>query len=134
MATVKRQVTESQRETVNTIPLDNEGFVDDYEDEVAGIQVPSFLQKSDYEVPNENEEKIMSTLNNVPGNKDMEEKRNLEKMEQMSANYRDEEWKKIIINAPSEIMTSELQRRLKGFEEYRSALKGADEVMERLNL
>lgn len=136
MAAVKRQVTEEQKETVNTIPLNNEGFVDDYEEELPEIQIPSFLNKSEQEHEFLSEEEIQqrAVLNNVPNNSEAEELNHLNQLEEVAKNYSEKEWKRLLYYAPHGLMIEEIDRRMSAAEEYRKALISADEVMKRLKL
>lgn len=114
-------------------------FIDDYEDDFyppkkePEIQIPEFI-KGENVIPTEEQEKMTAILNNVPGKTSNEEAQHLKGMEETSKNYSHEEWKRVLYNAPSELMTGEIQRRLAAAEQYRKAMIEADEVMKQLKL
>lgn len=115
-------------------------FYDDYDEEVQTdyfpkrkkeIEIPNFL-RSENDIP-QNED-VSAVLNNVPGNTKIEEMNHLNGLEKYAQNLTEEEWKRYLYYAPSQMMFTELQRRMSGYEEYRKALKDADGVMENIKL
>lgn len=61
----------------------------------------------------------MAILNNTPGNVEIEEINHLNELEEVANNWKVEEWKRVLIKAPSDLMISEISRRIKGYEEFR---------------
>lgn len=118
---VKRTITEEQRAAVNSIPLNNGEFIDDYEDdEEVGIQIPDFLGKKREDTPLRPmvEEFTQAILNNTPGNTEAEEQNHLNQLEEVAINYSEKEWNRILLHAPSDMMSDELKRRLGTYEDY----------------
>lgn len=119
-------------------------FIDDYDEELKDnffpkrkkevLDVPNFLNKGTGELPTEEQLMQQAALNNVPGNQQNEEKNHLKQLEEMAVNYSVEEWLRLLYHAPFDMMCDELKRRGQGYEEYRTALLGADEIMKQLKL
>lgn len=55
-------------------------------------------------------------LNNVPGNREIEEFNNLAELERMCQNWTPEEWERVILHADSHLMLAEVDRRLENYE------------------
>ena len=114
-------------------------FIDDYENDFyppkkePEIQILDFIT-GENTIPTEDQEKVEAMLNNVPNNNTNEEKRYLNGLEEVGKNYKEDEWKRLLYSAPSDLMTQELQRRLSAAEQYRRAMIEADEVMKQLKL
>lgn len=117
MANIKRAVTDQQRAVVNDIQLTNEGFVDDYEDE---IEIPEFLKNRDTAIPTELYQMEQAILNNTPGNPDAERLNHLNELERACQNWEPEEWERVLYHADSKLMSDELKRRLVVYEDYMS--------------
>lgn len=106
-------------------------YIDDYDDEELDriietqnarkkpveLNIPDFLSKKDEAVYSQNEE-LKATLNNVPNNSDIENINHLKQLEEVALNYSIEEWNRVLLHAPSDMMSDELKRRLRTYEEY----------------
>lgn len=99
------------------------------------IEIPDFLNKGT-ELPTEEQLMAQAMLNNVPGNGNTqaEEQNHLKQLEEVAINYSGEEWLRVLYHAPFDMMCEEIKRRGQGYEQYRLALLGADEVMKQLKL
>lgn len=83
------------------------------------IEIPDFLRnKSEVELPTEEQIIAQATLNNVPNNIEIEKQNHLSELERASQNWDDDEWNAIITHAGSHLMTKELDRRLEYSEKY----------------
>lgn len=107
-AQIRQNVTPEQKQTV--------------------IDVPSFIEKP-REPLDEITQMEIAMLNNVPGNVANEEENHLKGMGEFGKNLSEEEWGRLLPNAPSEMLISEIRRRLMKHEAYRDILKKADEKM-----
>lgn len=97
------------------------------------IDVPSFIEKT-REPLDEIARMERAMLNNVPGNVANEEENHLNGMGEFGKNLSDEEWGRLLPNAPSEMLISEIRERLMKHEAYREVMKKADEKMRLSNL
>lgn len=113
--TVKRSVTEQQKEVVRGVELDDSGFLDDYEE---GIQIPEFLKKKEEFIPEIGDEFEQAILNNTPGNTEIEKQNHLNELERACQNWDEEEWHRVLYHASSRLMCDELKRRTSVFEDY----------------
>ena len=122
--TVKRSVTEQQKEVVRGVELDDSGFLDDYEE---GIQIPEFLKKKEEFIPEIGDEFEQAILNNTPGNTEIEKQNHLNELERACQNWDEEEWNRVLYHASSRLMCDELKRRTSVFEDYmRNTRKNLD--------
>ena len=94
-------------------------FLDDYDEEFApshkkkGIEIPEFLQQGAIA-----DEEAQAVLNNVPNNTEIEEMNHLNELKQVCKNWKEEEWERVLLSAPSGMMADELKRRLEAFEDF----------------
>lgn len=101
------------------------------------IEIPEFLKRRDtgsMELPTEEQLMAQAMLNNVPNNTDIEEQNHLNELENVAQNWKEEEWTRVLYYAPHTLMNNEIERRMSASEEFRNAMKDADEVMRRLKL
>lgn len=102
--------------------------------EVKQLDIPEFLKAK---MPDENEpmeDEISAVLNNVPGNVEIEEINHLNELKQVCKNWKEEEWKRVLLSAPSEMMAEEMKRRLTAFEDYVRNQRNNMSTLEKLDL
>lgn len=125
MATIKRAVTEQQKDVVQSVP----DFIDDYSDN-EGIQIPEFLLNRDEYIPTEDEQLTQAILNNTPNNNAEVEKMNhLNELERACQNWDVDEWKRVLLHADPAMMSDEIKRRLVTYQEFVNNQRGNMEAL-----
>lgn len=128
-----RPTTEEQKKVKNAIPLINDEFIDDYEDD--GPVIPQFVKdmstknKEESDLPSEEQLMTQALLNNIPNNAEIEEAKHLNELEKVAVNYSEDEWKRLLYHAPSGLMADEFKRRTATYEIFMKATRGALEEL-----
>lgn len=113
---VKRAVTNEQKEKV--------------------LEIPDVFSKNDYYFDDEDTEQVSAILNNVAGtvNVDAERKRDLDKLEEVSQNWKIDEWTRVMLHAPHEVITAEIDRRLRANAEVNNSVKALNNFLSQVNM
>lgn len=98
------------------------------------LDIPSFLNQPETTVDMQEVEKAI--LSNVPGasNKTVEDINHLNELENVGNNYSVEEWKRLLVTAPYDLMCDELKRRLGGYGSLSIALNNATTKLANMKL
>lgn len=113
---VKRAVTNEQKEKV--------------------LEIPDVFSKNDYYFDDEDTEQVSAILNNVAGtvNVDAEKKRDLDKLEEVSQNWKADEWTRVMLHAPHEAITAEIDRRLRANDEVNNSVKYLNQFLSQVKM
>lgn len=105
------------------------------EQKEAVLSIPSFLNNHQ-ETPIDVNEVEKVILNNVPGpdSKAVEEINHLNGLEQVGRNYTTEEWRRLLVTAPYDLMCDEIKRRLGGYASLSNALNHATSKLANMKL
>lgn len=98
---------------------------------VGSVDIPSFVNQTP--AAYEHDEVSQVILNNVPGNTEIEEINHLNELEVVCQNWKEEEWRRILIHADSTQLCEELKRRLIIQDDYIQHQKNSINQLEQLN-
>lgn len=114
-------------------------FLDDLDEEDSNyfpkskrttIDIPTFVEKKDFPI----EEETAAVLNNVPGNVELEEIQHLNGIEKIAINLTEEEWIRYLFYAPHELLTREIDRRLKSNDTINDSVKSLKDFLDKVKM